>query len=476
MPHRLQSASRILPIVALLVAASLAATSTAAAAEDPVERMRAEVEELGTRYGAVTGSPRAQRLMREGRYATIDAELLALVPDDQKTAADHFLLGNLLFRLDEAASYEQMKLAEALEPDNPLVLLERGIHEHRRGDCERALHYYERFLSTPVGKGDTLVSAYATHCYLRMQRGDEALRVWQDVDFGSHHVSVEKGMYEIFGPARPERRRADLLRRIRKGEHALLGDLFHLDANYEIDWWNVRRLDDLLEYDHELARQLLAPDSPLARELALYDELADLDGDSLRERLEALGLYGEGSGSVPASGRITYALAYRILDDGIAKPEELLAAWEPGLRERARGNGYETEPFLEVLAGLYAATGRSRALREIDELGWHEHHLARFAASAVVGLDPANAAYAQELERAVADFPNDPTLARLYLRHHASGPGWDTALSHFVAAEFSNVSEHEVGRRLNDLMASYAYERSKPAPAKPDPPPAATAP
>jgi uncharacterized LabA/DUF88 family protein len=60
-------------------------------------------------------------------------------------------------------------------PDNPYVLFERGIHEHRAGSCERADDYYARFIKTKEGVDHPVAHAYATH------RGDKKQLQFQNI-------------------------------------------------------------------------------------------------------------------------------------------------------------------------------------------------------------------------------------------------------------------------------------------------------
>jgi hypothetical protein len=87
--------------------------------------------ETGRKYQALAATTEMRRFDVEGRVSESNQSLRRLVPDQDKTFYDYFILGNMLFEADWQNSYEYMKRAEALQPDNPLLLLERGMHEHR---------------------------------------------------------------------------------------------------------------------------------------------------------------------------------------------------------------------------------------------------------------------------------------------------------------------------------------------------------
>ena len=58
----------------------------------------------------------------------------------------------MLYRADVAASDAFMKQAEAMQPDEPFVWLERAMQEHRAHNCRTAVGYHDRFHATDAGR------------------------------------------------------------------------------------------------------------------------------------------------------------------------------------------------------------------------------------------------------------------------------------------------------------------------------------
>jgi len=90
------------------------------AAEDTT--FTSEIQMVGEKYKSLANSPESVLLMKEGKKSEVNARLKTLVPDKNKTAADYFILSNMLYRADISASNSYIKMADELSPENPFIL------------------------------------------------------------------------------------------------------------------------------------------------------------------------------------------------------------------------------------------------------------------------------------------------------------------------------------------------------------------
>ena len=419
----------------------------------------ATVAEAGHKYEALAATVEMRRLDDEGRVSESNQRLRHLVPDQDKTFYDYFILGNMLFKLDWQTSYEYMKQAEVLEPDNPLLLLERGMHEHKVQNYAQASGYYERFHNSKAGRNHAISWAYLTHTYLMTGQTKAAFDAWGGAQFDRNHTAIEKGMYTIFSDSRQVSDRQQLIAEINAGQSNKSCDLWLLDSNWELDWWNKKARDRYLKFDLQLAQQVLKRGSIEAEYFAFCSETADLsDTEYLAElkRLEIL----DGKRRLPESSTLVYSILQKLIANDLMSASEFLSIFEPQLLDFANRNPRERKYF-DVLAFLYADTEQFELLKVVDLHGWRKLSIESFAASYIADLDPESASYAKLLDEALTEFPNSVTLNQFRLEDSAGSS--QTAVVRFVAAQFANVKNNWSGPyRLNDYMLSLKHELDKP--------------
>jgi len=441
------------------VIAALIAFAGAAAAKSSDFQARANLQaEL---YDKLLQQPDVKQALLEGRGDQVADRMVALVPEPKRTAVDYFIVSNRLFRVDDDRSRKLLMRAELLDPVEPTILVERGLHEHRRGDCAAAIAYYEKAQKSTEGKNSQTLWAYSTHCYLRLGRVDDAFRAWPAALFSQHHTEIETAMYAVFGPPSPSVRRDALLKKVRDGRTDLLCDVLHNDTHWEADWWNVGEHKQYADYDRELAQKKLKAGSAELRQFALCDHVTSLDQDAFKKELAELGIWDGAKGKLPASPALSRAILTRLTSDKLADEAALLKAYEKPLRANLKAQRDATE-WAELLAYLYVSTHDDKKLREIDDFGWHQLHLPKFAESYVYGLQSDPAKQKLELARALKEFPNSALLRQLDLRFKADTPEKGQALVQLVAAQFAHVGEPGE-HRLNDYMASLKHELKEPA-------------
>lgn len=411
-----------------------------------------EAQQVGQRYLARLEQLDAKRLMLEGRLGQANQLMLQFVPDGQKTAADYFVLGNMLFRNDPAASLVLMKKAEALRPDEPLIWLERGMQEHRAHNCAGALPYYDRFHASDVGRAHRVSWAYSAHCRLVLGDADKALADWRNADFARSHTRIESAMHDIFSSANTDREREVLLDAAPRGGAGPFCELMELETYGERDWWNMGRRPELVEQDASTARHQLKGDARALAEFELCYTAATRP-DELVQRLRDAGYWGGARPTLPRPPRLAYMAVRALVSSKAATPQDIVAAWGGPLAERLAA-APDDRTTMDLLAFLYAHVDDAPRLAEVDRLGWKRHHLSDYAASYVAGRSrAASPDLDAEVAAAFAEFPDARGITAIRAER-AKGDARLRALMDYVASQFASVGRPDSPlRRLSYYMA-----------------------
>lgn len=422
------------------------------------EDFTSRVSEVAATYERLARSPEAQLLIEQGRKSRVNARLKALVPDNEKTVIDYFVLSNMLYRSDIPTSDAYMKTAERALPNNPLILFERAMHEHRAGHCAAALPLYERASRSFKGKQrPATLWAYVTHCHLMLGDAAGAISAWEKVDFRENHTAIEKAMYEIFSKANPDAEREQLIQSIMAGDASGVCELIKLDKNWEIDWWNTKEKADFLKHDIALIRGLAKHNNKIDLAAGLCIEAVALDDQAFRDYVSSAGYWGNRF-ALPEDPAATYRLISQLNERKLATPVELLERYG-ALLEARHQQAPDDRSTLDLLAFLYSANGRKEKLKGLDLYGWKTLHIQNYALSYVKGLAETDPDYQHAVAEAARDFPDSTELQRLNLVLHSGPSDGLTYLMRYVASQFPNVEEHLTGRyRLNDFMAALKNE------------------
>ncbi len=425
-----------------------------------------EVGKVSPVYERLANSAESERLIDEGRKSEVNARLKRLVPETSKSAYDAFVLSNILYRADVAASDAYMKLADEKLPGNPFIIFERGMREHRAGHCDIALPLYEKAAKLlPRSQVPDRLWAYITHCRLVLEDARGAVAAWTHVDFKEKHTAIEKSMYDIFSTTDPDAERERLITSMRAGAAGDVCTLIKLDKNWEIDWWNAKKQPEYLAYDIALVRSLSRNDKKIQQVAGLCIDAVDLDDDKFRRFIASAGYWGEGA-RLPEDPIASYTLISQLQKRKMATADEIFQRYGAALEQRYKRMPSDRST-LDLLAFLYSATGRSKQLQPIDLYGWKTLKIEAYALSYLKGLTEANAGYSTALAQAARDFPNSAEIQRLNLVLHAKSDDKVTYLMRYVAAQFPNVQEHLSGRyRLDDFMAALKNELKVSAPKK----------
>ncbi|MCC8620812.1 hypothetical protein [Xanthomonas vesicatoria] len=416
------------------------------------------VGDVAAAYERLTRSPESQLLIEQGRKSQVNARLKALVPDNEKTAIDYFVLSNMLYRSDIPASDAYMKAAEKALPGNPLVLFERAMHEHRAGHCAVALPLYERAsLSFDGRRRPATLWAYVTHCRLVLGDAAGALSAWEKVNFREHHTAIEKAMYEIFSKANPDAEREQLIQSIATGDAGDACKLIKLDKNWEIDWWNTKEQSEFLKYDIALIDDLAKRNNKINLTAGICIQAVALEDLAFRNYVSSAGYWGNGF-ALPEDPAATYTLISELNKRKLATPAEILERYG-ALLEGRHQQAPDDRSTLDLLAFLYSANGRKEKLKRLDLYGWKTLHIQDYALSYVKGLAETDPDYQRVVAEAARDFPDSTELQRLNLALHSASSDRLTYLMRYVASQFPNVAEHLTGPyRLSDFMAALKNE------------------
>lgn len=414
-------------------------------------------KKIGQKYAALSKSSEFHQLILSGKKSIANNKLINLVQDADKTASDYFIVSNMLFKSEPETSHSFMKTANLMMPNNPYITFELAIHEHRNGNCKAALPMYQIADRLLKNHKNNNLWAYLTHCHLVLGNYKEAIKSWEKVDFGEHHISVEKSMYEIFSNRDLELEREKLLNSILSGSAKHVCDLIELDKNWEIDWWNTKVNNEFLEYDIELLKKLSRQDKKIESAAKLCSHRTALSDKEFIELATKLGHWG-GNYILPEEPASSYVLIRELSKRKIANPEEILMRYENQLVSR-----HSTDPSdrktLDLLAYLYNSTGNHQKLKEIELHGWKNLKIQKYAESYISRIPSNTPEYPSDLESAANDFPNSVKIQRDNLSLNYNSDKRLDCLAKFVAAQFANVNNHLRGPdRLNNFMTSLESE------------------
>lgn len=400
-------------VLATLVVALLTQKSAA------LSEFAAEVEAAGKLYQPVLDANLA--LLKDGKLAESTQALFDRVPEKQRTAAQCFVLGNVLFTMEFAKSYELHRKAYDLAPDELTTQFEWAIERHRRREYAEADALYAKLTAQP-GKTDPRAHAFRADCLLHLGKLPEAVAEWKAADLRNRHSSVEQGFHWIYGKPHPIVERARLLdaarapKAAKPEQSAALESLILLDLEWETDWWNARPKQEYLACDLPLAAATLGADSPRQRQLALLVELTPKDDDLGMKRMspefkELLGKKHVAGADVPLAENSF--VAGRLLDlvemSKAATAAELLGWYEKPLRARADATPGDAKA-LEILAALYEKAEKGAELAALEELGWKKFGAVSCAYGILRRKGDAVTSDDEVLKAALAKFPDDQTL------------------------------------------------------------------
>lgn len=409
----------------------------ALAAQSPAENpTRAAMDAFRARVESITAYEKAQSeslpLLRDGQLDAAIAHLIAAVPDNDRTAAHAFLLGNLLFDLAPDAAARFHEEAYRKEPKLPPVVYEWALDHHRAHRYREAEELYASLIQGGLFAAPP-VHALRADCLLHLGRHADALSEWKTADPGEHHTEIEQAACWVYGPRSPYARRCEYLVRAAKGgaDGALaLEQAVLLDLAFERDWWNVGREDEFLQHDLALAKKALGETNARWKELDLLVRAKTaLEAPNAMEELfrkmrkdgapkfdlageaKAVGVFGDGA-RLCTSSLVATNLFELFVDQHVATEAELGERFGVELKKRADAGDVEA---LEILAAIAAETDPAK-LAELDQRGWDTHQDVRFGGSLLAARAETVRSDDALLATLLAHEPLDPVVARILVQ------------------------------------------------------------
>ena len=326
--------------------------------------------------------PACTEKMNAGDFAGANAVLLATFPEATRTPAESFILGNVLFDTDRRLSHELHQSAVKAEPENPDVVWEWALEQHRAGDYAGALASYQK-VSAGNPRAATLYALEAD-CLLRLNRIEDAVAAWkksEDAPDGSIE-SMEDLVCAVHREVAPHKLRADLLAKaVVRHDIAAAEDLIALDGDFPKDWWNGGPQQAYLAHDGPAVVAALNLPSDNLRyrsiECAVECLSGERDAPAIRQSLEKHRLLIDADHTVPPHGgllsvMLNAAVEAKVIDDATLQQQiapKVLALAKTG-----------ADAQLWNVAAYSASSERPAQMLGLERDAWKATNDARFAA------------------------------------------------------------------------------------------------
>lgn len=413
-------------------------------------------------YEAISSGESAKQLMLEGKVHVINEQLLKLVPDKEKTAADYFMLGNMFYENDRKLSLELMIKAEHLAPDEVMIKFELALQYHRLRNHQKALEYYQEYLVSGDSSINNSTHALIADCYLHTGEYDLAVDSWLK---SYNNRWAESGIYKafisIFGQESPISKRSQLIQQIKKGQFEVYGDLIELDHN----WLGNGAKEDYLIYDIKQAKQLLSNKQQLYQEVLLLNAILDnsINAEKLLDRLDALKIWGT-SERLPQLPALTYHMVKRLTDIELVDTKTLMNAFEKTLLKKLNAGVISDHEF-KILSYFYSVEDHQK-LKNHDFHGWKQRNSQVSAESYIDQKYKGGEDITADLSAAIVDFPTSNLLNTYQLIIHENSETEDDYYASMVAAVIADVnnhfSSHHSIRKINSFFKSLGKKINHP--------------
>jgi hypothetical protein len=380
------------------------AAASAAADEQALKQQLSGIEQQN---GAVLDE--YKRLLAQGDADAAVKRLRAGV--GESSPAHALFLGNWLYEIDAKQSYALHRAAAEKLPGESLALFEWGLEQQRAGEWAQAASTWRALLKPHP---NPVASALLAECLIHAGDLAGAAAAWTAADHASRHVEIEQAIGWVHGKLSPQRRRADLWKRLRAGDAQAAAAIVRLDAEWDDDWWNADVNREALERDLAALVPPLVP-KETAAELQRFAQVVRADSvEARRAALTGAGWLLGAKAGLPRASTLAEIVVERAVDDKLITIKELLR-FEPELRRRAIPPARDVDA-LNLLANLLQHE-RPADLAAIDQLGWEKYGDARFAGSLFWEAAMANKLDASDakLARAIAQFPSSAALRRAAL-------------------------------------------------------------
>ncbi|MEP3479709.1 MAG: hypothetical protein ABJZ55_10715 [Fuerstiella sp.] len=414
---------------------------------------------MTTKYAHV--SEQAGKLVTERRFADANKLWLSAVPDDQKTAADYFLLGNVLFEARPAKALEFHQRAAKLKPDVANIQLELGMCLHKSGQFQEAAKAYQAYLQSSEAKssGPGVLDALLADCLIQTGQLAKACDAWERVPFRSYRINISKFIHKIHGETSPFQRHFGLLTKAREKDINAAAHLILLDCKWDWDWWNVEVKRNFLKADMKELGTLFSAEDPQLRLMQTLAEYHQTDSPNIAQFEKAITNDNVIIGTnpkLPAHGLLASHVTQLILQHNMATPAELLTAhkdrFEAELQKAAKDIDVE---LVNVYASLLAQTDAKAELARVDRAMWQKTKDARFAASYLVSrLQDGKDRTDQDVNAIVNTFSDHRVVSTVALSlAQQNNEPLTKPLAAAIAAEFQSLTPNPLsGTRTSDRL------------------------
>lgn len=364
-------------VVLVVTALFSSAFTLLAAAPD----FNADIQQASAKIEAAM--PGCAELMNAGDFAGANSKLLAVFPAADRTAGESFVLGNIFFDVDPRLSYALHEAAAKAEPQNPTVVWEWAMEQHRAGKYAGALAAYQLF--SKARPQSAAPYALAADCLLRLNRVDAAIDAWQKSE-AAPSGSIERMedlVCSVHREPAPHARRAELLAKAtQKGDADAAADLIALDCEFPKDWWNAGPHEAYLAHDLPavIATLKLPPQDIRARTMQCAAECATAnqdDGAAIKNIITKYRLLLDASQTIPTHGGLLAVILPRAVEAEAIDPATLHDKIDPKVLDLAR-KGHD--PELWNLAAYAEAKGTPDEQIKLEREGWKATADPRFAA------------------------------------------------------------------------------------------------
>ena len=382
----------------------------------------------------------AEKLVVEGRLDEANQKLLAVFPAESRSAAQVLTLGNVLFSQAPKLSYELHKRAAKELPDEPNVILEWAMEQHRVGEYAGAAASYQQFAKANPRYAP--VHGLLAECLLRTGKTREAVDAWQRSEEARQGTieQFESLVCEVNGHRYPDRERVALREKARQGDLDAAEKLIALDGAFERDWWNKGPRRKYLELDLKLLGDAKFDDAERLREIVCAGEceLARAEDRNASDVLRKHGFLLGDRDALPRSGAILSIMLGAAESAEAVTVEEARTKWGEAILESAQTRR-DAEMF-NVAAHLYIGTDK---LAEIERQGWEATGDERCASGFLFGL-----AENQELSldhpqlvKASQQYPENAMIAAIVVElTKKEGKPLEPALVRAIKAEYAHFS------------------------------------
>lgn len=391
----------------------------------------------------------------QGMQNQVDLNLVAQVPDAQKTSEDYFMLANMLYQNNHQLSFELMQKAHDLNPNEVAIIYEMGMHNHRAGHHQKAIEFYLQAMETEFIREGHSGYALLADCYLRTGKYEKAMDAWISADPGENHTKIEQAAFHIYGDESPMKERSSLVTEIKSGQFKKIGNLLELDHNWQTDWWNHWVQDIYVAQDLKFADEILKGHPVILSEIKLLNDILahQVNTTQFFERLEKMGIWGT-QNRLPEVPALTYYMIKKMTDLDLVKVGELLNVYEGVLLAKKEQQSIDDYEF-RILSFLYASTDAEK-IKALDFYAWQHRNSQVSAENYFVNLYNEDKLDLTELKQALADFPNSVVLQNIRLRVNQSEATETEIYAAMVAAEFPNIKAEQSSRKLRAFFRSLA--------------------